>query len=188
MEKISTVLVRDPNNRSKVLDEITPGCEWVFEGEGIPTRKFDGTCVMLDNEGKWWSRREVKEGKVEPNGFMFVSFDENTGKTMGWEPIEQSAFYKFFLEALSYEEPTEVGTYELVGPKINTNETNWANQPFEKHYLFEHATAPVIEELKNTPLCSIRNALDRWCDETGAEGVVWHHPDGRMAKLKARDL
>jgi hypothetical protein len=22
----------------------------------------------------------------------------------------------------------------------------------------------------------------------GWEGVVWHHPDGRMAKLKARDL
>ncbi len=22
----------------------------------------------------------------------------------------------------------------------------------------------------------------------GWEGIVWHHPDGRMAKLKARDL
>lgn len=24
--------------------------------------------------------------------------------------------------------------------------------------------------------------------ERGWEGIVWHHPDGRMAKLKARDF
>lgn len=24
--------------------------------------------------------------------------------------------------------------------------------------------------------------------ERGVEGVVWHHPDGRMAKLKVRDF
>ena len=25
------------------------------------------------------------------------------------------------------------------------------------------------------------------CRQWGWEGIVWHHPDGRMAKLKVRD-
>lgn len=27
-----------------------------------------------------------------------------------------------------------------------------------------------------------------WLQDTKFEGIVWHHPDGRMAKLKARDV
>lgn len=27
-----------------------------------------------------------------------------------------------------------------------------------------------------------------WLADEGVEGVVWHHPDGRMAKLKGRDF
>ena len=32
MKKIPTLLVRDPNDRAHVLDEVTPGCEWVLAG------------------------------------------------------------------------------------------------------------------------------------------------------------
>ena len=46
-----------------VLPEITPGCEWVIAGEGVATRKYDGTCVMYDGD-EWWARREVKPGKT----------------------------------------------------------------------------------------------------------------------------
>lgn len=185
-KKIPTALVRDPNNRSKVLNEITPGCEWVFEGEGVPTRKWEGTCVMLDIHGQWWARREIKPGKTPPDYYVVIDHDEVTGKTQGWEPMAQSPFVKFHEEALSHlYTPDELspGTYELIGPKINGNP-----EKTEVHMLARHAIAPIAHELINTPLCSIRNALDRWCDENGAEGVVWHHPDGRMAKLKARDL
>jgi len=185
MEKIPTALVRDPENRAKVLLEVTPGCEWVFAGEGVPTRKWDGTCVMLDTQGSWWARREVKAGKLNPPSFVPVTFDEVTGKKQGWEPIEQSPFAKFHTEALSVK-PTsfEPGTYELIGPKINGNPDH-----FGVHYLLKHSEAPVLTDLEKplNPLdvCALLKIL---CTLDSMEGVVWHHPDGRMAKLKAKDL
>lgn len=185
MKKIPTALVRDPNNRAKVLPEITPGCEWVFAGEGVPTRKYDGTCVMLDEHGQWWARREVKPGKDEPEGFMIADYDEVTGKTQGWEPMENSSWVKFHKEAVDefFEVP---GTYELIGPKINGNP-----EGLEKHELRRHEIAEVLHELIGwDPLTPeiVMNVVRKVGETDHIEGVVWHHPDGRMAKLKVRDL
>lgn len=188
-DKIPTALVRDPNNRSKVLPEITPGCEWVFAGEGVPTRKWDGTCVMLDENGKWWARREVKPGKTAPENYVVVNFDEVTGKTQGWEPIEQSSYYQFFLEARGrYSLTDEVfrgQTYELVGPKVNGDQDR-----IGYHTLKSHEDAPIIPDLAYMELSpeTIMKIIRKIGNFPGWEGVVWHHPDGRMAKLKARDV
>jgi hypothetical protein len=37
---------------------------------------------------------EVKAGKPPPPGFTEVEHDPETGKTVGWEPAEQSGFAK----------------------------------------------------------------------------------------------
>ena len=48
MKKIPTVFERDWNgDRSRVVDVVHPGCEWVLAGEGVPTLKQDGTCCMV---------------------------------------------------------------------------------------------------------------------------------------------
>lgn len=185
-DKIPTALVRDPNNRSKVLPEITPGCEWVFAGEGVPTRKWDGTCVMLDEDGKWWARREVKPGKYPPENYVVINFDEVTGKTQGWEPIEQSPYAKFHAEVLDIVLNFDMkpGTYELIGPKINGNPDG-----FGLYVLEMHEAAPIVHNL-DFPLPP--DVIMFWVKELGEypgwEGIVWHHPDGRMAKLKAKDI
>jgi hypothetical protein len=177
MQKIPTLYVRDPEDRRYVTDEVTPGCEWVLAGEGVPTRKFDGTCVMLDEDGQWWARREVKPGKVAPDGFRAVEHDETTGKTVGWEPVEQSPFVKFWREAVEDADPGDLwaGTYELVGPKINGNP-----EREERHALIRHGWERVRFLLPP-------DELVKFVGREGWEGIVWHHPDGRMAKLKARD-
>lgn len=187
MRKISTVLVRDPDNRAKVLPQVTPGCEWVFDGEGVATRKYDGTCVMLNREG-WWARREVRPGKATPPNFVPVDTDPVTGKTQGWEPIEQSSFYKFWQESrdsffiagprhpLRYE-----FTYELVGPKINGNPEH-----LDKHELILHAFADRLPFADHPG--SAEDAIGAVKMHPEFEGIVWHHPDGRMAKLKVRDV
>ena len=36
----------------------------MIKGEGQPTRKYDGTCVMFDG-AEWSARREVKTGKAD---------------------------------------------------------------------------------------------------------------------------
>lgn len=182
MRKIPTVFVRDWDGNPKyVTREPNPECAWVFAAEGIPTVKWDGTCVMLDDAGKWWTRREVKPGKTDPPNFVLIEEDPETAKRMGWEPVEQSSFAKYHAEALRT--PHLPGTYELLGPKINGNPDG-----FEAHILMEHGWAPLIirEDVKTAP--RDYDALATWLHARPYEGIVWHHEDGRMAKLKKRDF
>lgn len=174
------MFIRDPDNRAHVTTEVTPGCEWVLAGEGLSTRKFDGTCVMFDGS-RWWARREVKPGKTAPADFVPLDTDDATGKTVGWEPAEQSSFAKYLAEATAnahYLQP-EPGTYELCGPKINGNP-----ERFKTHRLVRHGnqhqgpSSRSHDELREyLSICS-----------PPIEGFVFHHPDGRMAKIKARDF
>ncbi|MBB4922211.1 hypothetical protein [Kitasatospora kifunensis] len=193
MRKIPTVFVRDPDDRAHVLPEATPGCEWVLADEGQATRKYDGTCVMLDGDGNWWARREVKPGKQPPANYVAEQHDEVTGKTVGWEPIAQSAFAKFHAEAIADAEDAdypegfnpgrwEAGTYELVGPKVNGNP-----ERCEVHELIAHAKAKWMT-VRDLSFDGIRKAVLFAAEADGCEGMVWHHPDGRMAKIKARDF
>ncbi len=180
MKKIPTVFVRNPDDRRHVLDEVNPGCEWVFAGEGVATRKFDGTCVEFDGQA-WWARREVKPGKAAPDDFRPEMTDETTGKTVGWVPMESSAFARWHEEAVSELPEVPVGTYELCGPKVNGNP-----EGYERHTLVRHDVAERLDasDLSFDGLARVMAALG----DRGIEGLVWHHPDGRMAKLKVRDF
>jgi hypothetical protein len=184
VRKIPTLFVRDwDGDRRYVLPQVTPGCEWVIKGEGAPTRKFDGTCMMFDGE-QWWARREVKEGKPEPSGFVMLERDDETGKTVGWEPAEQSGFAKHHAEALRNEDANGTladlppGTYELCGPKVNGNP-----ESFVSHVLVPHAEA---DSLAAAPRDF--DGLAAWLHAFSWEGIVWHHEDGRMCKIKKRDF
>ncbi|MER7809838.1 hypothetical protein [Streptomyces sp900116325] len=185
MKKIPTMFVRDFATRpARVLPEVTPGCEWVLAGEGRATRKYDGTCVMLDAAGDWWARREVRPGKPPPPDYVVISTDDATGKTVGWEPIGQSSFATFHAEAVQNMGPRDgiTGTFELVGPKINGNP-----ERSDFHRLVEHALARDVTVSELT-FEGIRSAALALATADGCEGIVWHHPDGRMAKIKARDF
>ncbi|WP_326666028.1 RNA ligase 1 family protein [Streptomyces sp. NBC_00385] len=184
MEKIPTLFVRDFSARpAVVLPEVSPGCEWVVDGEGTATRKYDGTCVMLDEAGRWWARREVKPGKTPPPHYLPVSTDAETGKTVGWEPIGQTAFAKFHAEALDNRSTEKPGTYELLGPKINGNPDGYVG-----HILMPHgwSVLSVRQDFATAP--RDYEGLRVWLHARPYEGIVWHHDDGRMAKLKGRDF
>lgn len=192
MMKIPTLFVRDPDDRAHVLPQITPGCEWVLTEQHPATRKWDGTCVMLDDDGRWWARREVKEDRDPPAGWWEVGYDPFAGKRTGWEPVEQSSFAKWHAQALAgpgvgvIETP---GTYELVGPKVNGNP-----EKLICHYLLRHAESQAFELLvwpDPVPVGEAFEALRELMRGIGAggwEGLVWHHADGRMVKLKVRDF
>ena len=188
MRKIPTLFVRDEAKRAKVTDRVTPGCEWVLAGEGVPTRKYDGTCVMFDG-ALWWARREVKPGKTPPAGFVPLGTDDVTGKTVGWEPMAQSGWSRWHAEVLSgqnWDRGWKPGTYELCGPRVNGNP-----ERLDRHDLLPHAAATsppamwTVERSWTVPeVVDLVRSVGGW----GWEGIVWHHPDGRMAKLKAMDL
>lgn len=183
MKKIPTLFVRDwDGDRRYVLPQVTAGCEWVIKGEGIPTRKYDGTCVMFDGE-HWWARREVKEGKPEPTGFVPLETDPETLKTVGWERVEQSAFYRWFRDARAEWAYPEAATYELIGPKVNGNPEGAARHLLIRHDWAENLDAESVDDVPRD-----FDGLAAWLHAHRYEGIVWHHPDGRMAKVKKRDF
>lgn len=183
MKKVPTLFERDwDGDRSRVLPIVTAGCEWVLEGEGVATRKYDGTCMMFDGNG-WYARREVKPGKTPPEIFVGVDRDEQTGKVIGWVPAPESPFARFFLEALEADQRWEIltdwepGTYELVGPKIQGNPEGYTTHQLIRHAGAERYIVPRSFE-------GMRELLA----ELDVEGFVFHHEDGRMAKIKKRDF
>lgn len=176
MRKIPTIFERDDaTNRRYVTDKMLPECVWVLEPGAIPTRKYDGTCVLVDESHVLWARREVRPDGIMPPNFTAVEHDSATGKTVGWEPAEQSGFARYIEEA-SDAECLPPGTYELCGPKINRNP-----EGLDSHRLLRHGLeGPVLP-------AGFWDDPGRHLHALGWEGIVWHHADGRMAKLKARD-
>lgn len=186
MKKIPTLYKRDPEDMKRVLPEVHPDCLWVADGQGTATRKYDGTCVMLDEKGSWWRRREVKPQQDMPDNFVEIDYDKTTGKRQGWVPMDIQGHLHPFNDAVEANAGHlwVPGTYELIGPKINGNP-----EKLERHDLRMHALAEQVS-LQNVirDYDSLRKLVIHLGDVRGWEGIVFHHPDGRMAKLKRRDF
>lgn len=175
MRKIPTIFMRDMTKQpALVTPEWHPDCAWVRNGEGRATVKHDGTCCLVRGE-KMYRRREIKPGQFTPDGFEPVDFDEKTGKTVGWVPVGDGPDDKYHREAFSGQPD---GTYELMGPKIQGNKDGR-----QSHALILHGT-PDVERPPDRTFEAIRRFLETWPHE----GIVWHHKDGRMAKIKRRDF
>lgn len=181
MEKIKSLFIRNYEGDKKVRNEVVPGAEWVIQGEGVATRKFDGTCCLV-NGNKLYKRYDAKQGKRPPEGFIQAQDpDPITGHWPGWLAVTDSPQDKYHREAFSkyaYGNPGLVdGTYELCGPKINGN-----NEMLDKHELIKHG----LVKLEDCPrdFDGIKEYLRNKC----IEGIVWHSPEGRMVKIKRKDF
>lgn len=176
MNKIPTIFVRDMSRQpALVIDQWVEGCEWVRDGGGVATRKWDGTSCLI-RAGKLYKRRELRQGDAIPADFESLGTDENTGKTVGWVPVGDGPEDRWHREALGVEMPD--GTYELCGPKVQGNKDS-----FETHTLVPHGHL-VIDGVPRSFL-----ELKVWFEtRPPIEGFVWHHPHGRMAKIKRRDF
>jgi len=179
VQKIPTIFDRDwHGDRSRVVNVPHRDCAWVFAGEGAPTRKLDGTCCMV-RDGKLFRRRELKKGQQAPLDFEAVSTDDETGKTVGWVPVGDSPNDKWHREAFKPDIPD--GTYELIGPSIQGNPERWG-----AHDLIPHSSAGL--EIEGALPPRDFDGLRAWLEGRDIEGIVFHHPDGRMAKIKLRDF
>ena len=176
MQKIISLYQRNYDGDRLVRDEVVPGAEWVLAGEGTATRKWDGTCVLIEN-GQMFRRYEVEPGKTPPPGFIPANdVDPVTGKQQGWMLVGDDPDDRWHREAFAIGD-YEDGTYELVGPKINGNPDG-----FYRHILVRHG-AEILADVPRT-----FDAIRDYFDKQDIEGIVWHHPDGRMVKIKAKDF
>jgi hypothetical protein len=177
VRKIISVWQRNYDTDRLIRDEVVPGAEWVLAGEGRATRKFDGTCCLIAG-GELFKRYEVKKGKTPPPYFIpETDVDENTGKQQGWVPVGDGPEDRWHREAFAANPDKPDGTYELCGPKVQGNP-----EGFGVHVLVAHGR----EEVLNFPRDF--EGMKKWLEESNLEGVVFHHPGGRMAKVKRKDF
>ena len=186
MKKIISLFQRNYETDKLVRDEVVSGAEWVLNGEGIATRKFDGTCCMIQN-GKFYKRYELKMNKKIPENFIAAQDpDPVTGDIPGWLPVTckpEDRYHKEAFDNLNYAVEltgapyNKDGTYELCGPKIQKNP-----EGFLAHVLIPHGNT-ILSDCPRTFY-----ELKSYLHDKSIEGVVWHHPDGRMVKIKTRDF
>lgn len=180
MKKIKSLFERDYEGNRQVIDKVVEGSEWVQRGEGIATRKWDGTSCLIKGD-ILYKRYDVKKGRSVPEGAIPCepAPNEHTGHWPHWVECDRNnPADKYFFEAFDVDVYLQDGTYELCGPKVNGNKDDWSS-----HVLAKHGSV----EFKPSPPTSF-NELKEWLSENEIEGIVWHHPDGRMVKIKRKDF
>lgn len=189
MQKVISLFKRDYETKNRlVFNEVVPGAEWVQDGQGVATAKWDGTSCLISmspNEIRISKRYDAKNGKQPPPDFTpSQEPDPVTGHWPGWVPCRRDNpqdrwFFEAFDTFHSYNNDLMYpGTYELVGPKVQSN-------PYKLslHELWRHGTE-IIEDAPRT-FDALR---DFFASRPTLEGIVWHHPDGRMVKIKRKDF
>ena len=180
MKKIISLFKRNYDGDKLVRDEIVEGAEWVVAGEGVATRKWDGTACFF-HDGVLFKRYDAKKGKNPPVGFEPAQEpDPTTGHWPGWLPvIPDNPADRWHLEVLHSvgAENLNEGTYELVGPKIQGNP-----EKRSVHELVPHGKE-ILDDVPRTFA-----GLKEFFHHNDVEGIVWWHPDGRKVKIKAKDF
>lgn len=190
MKKIPSLFERNYDGDKLVRDEVVPGSEWVLAGEGVATRKWDGTAALVAEPAPGnltiYKRydRKLKDGEYKPapeGWFECQDPDPKTGHWPGWTPCNrQSPEDRWFFEAFdAVDVGPYVGTYEVIGPKINGNP-----ERVQTHVLMRHGSSVIPEDQYTRSYDGIK----RYLSIHDLEGIVWHHPDGRMVKIKAKDF
>jgi hypothetical protein len=181
MKKIVSVFQRNYDGDRLIRDEVVPGAEWVLAGEGVATCKFDGTCCMVER-GRLFKRHDMKRFAIVPAEWVACEDepDPHTGHWPGWLPVGDGPEDQWFREAwanyLSGGAVPPDGTYELVGPKVQGNA-----EGIERHTLLPHGC-------EVHPCPRTFDGIREYLRHKDIEGLVFHHPDGRMAKVKKKDF
>lgn len=187
MKKMPCLYERDFSNKRHpvLLDAVTPGCEWVLDGEGVATIKRDGTAVMVRG-GKLFKRYDAKRGKHPQEGFEPCQEpDAVTGHWPGWIPVatetdgpsgdvwHQLAWWRTMADGSEPE--LADGTYELCGPMVCRAER------MDHHLFIRHGQEVVT-------VGRTRESIRAWLEANHVEGIVFAHPDGRMCKIRRSDF
>lgn len=200
MKKTPIVFLMD-YEKDQITPNVRPGCEWVVQGQGVATVKFDGQAALW-KEGRLWKRYDRKLTKQAqsrynrgldlgpvrmelfkdpPEGFVpcEAAPDPVSFHWPGWVPVSaDNPADKWFMEALAtLVDPQEGQTYELVGPSLALNIYG-----LERHALWRHG-----QEVADLPDRSFE-AIGAFLAQHNIEGLVFHHPDGRMAKIRRKDF
>lgn len=141
MKKIPTLFERVYENHKIVgiTPKVASGMEWVLNGEGIATVKYDGSCCAIIG-GELYKRYDAKHGKSPPEGAIpCCEPDPITGHHPHWVECNKNDpsdkwFFKSYDYYLNYSKDGMIssvnltylpdGTYKAIGKHFNGNPYN----------------------------------------------------------------
>lgn len=167
MQKIPTMFVRDEARPNLVTPTPHPECGWVFAGEGVATRKIDGTNVKVV-AGELFKRRKPLAGAPYDEAAYVPASRQDPGD-------------RWLFESNASRTAWPDGVYEAIGPKIQGNPEKTA-----RHVLV--AVDPFDPELVLEGVPRDFEGLREYLRGRDIEGVVFHHENGRKAKVKTKDF
>lgn len=191
MKKIPTLFekIYDNGKAIGVENNVKPELEWVIQGLGIATVKYDGSCCCI-MDGTFYKRYDAKHGKVPPEGAIpCCEPDKITGHWPHWVKIdfnEQNdkwhvrALENFIEENNLQPGEIEDGTYEVVGPHFRNNPYN-----LERDTLIKHGENK-ISELNNGPRSFEK--IREYLKENAVEGVVFWKDGEPHCKIRRKDF
>lgn len=163
MRKIPTIFKRDLKLKcTPVTGEINPECQWVFDGEGIATRKVDGINIKIE-DGMAYVRNKPANPEYDVATYELFTGDD-----------------KYIRAAIQGRE-IEDGIYEAYGEGIRGNP-----ERSEGYHMVR--ISPIDHSLVLHAIPRTYRGLMGYFATHGIEGIVFHHRDGRMAKIKTKDF
>lgn len=184
MKKIPTLFERVYENHKivDILPNVTPGMEWVLDGDGIATIKLDGSCCAIIN-GEFYKRYDAKNGKPVPDGAIKCQeeADPITGHLPCWVKCDRNnPADKWFLEAYDSESTFEHtdGTYEAIGKHFNGNPYK-----LDCDKLVKHGVSAIGPELDRT-----FEGIRQWLSDNYHEGIVFWKDGEPKCKIKRSDF
>jgi len=186
MKKIPSLFIMDNHT---ITEEVNPECQWVIDGEGDPTAKLDGSACAVIN-GKLYKRydnsklqgQDNRVQKTQPlDDWIHCECPTERGKFIYWIPVTSKDYYHQIAWGWA-QGKLEDGTYELVGPEVQDNPHKMVHNQLIRHGSIRtnHSIFSYCKRCDN-PIKF--EDIKRHLKDCKYEGIVWHHPDGRMCKI-----
>ncbi|MCD8082966.1 MAG: hypothetical protein LUE86_05465 [Clostridiales bacterium] len=181
MRKTPTLFQREFDNHRvvRVLPDVTPGMEWVLDGDGIATIKWDGSCCAII-DGVLYKRYDAKHGKKVPTDAIPCEEapDPVTGHLPCWRPCRrEDPDDKWFWAAYDHcaWEKTD-RTYEAIGP-------HFLNNPYglSEDILIPHGIHAIVVE-------RTYEGIRTYLSEHAVEGIVFWKDGIPQCKIKRKDF
>ena len=192
MKKIPTLFQREYANHKviKTMNIVTPGMEWVLNGEGVATVKHDGSCCAII-DGKFYKRYDAKGRKKVPAGSIpCCDPDPVTGHWPHWAPVDNdNPSDKWFVKALDNYAVMQMhvrdghkvffipdGTYEAIGPHFQGNPYGLDSDRLVPHGMRLRHIERTFEGIR------------KWLEENEEEGLVFWLDGEPRCKIKRTDF
>lgn len=183
MKKIPTLFERVYENHKikDILPNVTPGMEFVLEGDGVATVKFDGSCCAVIAR-QLYIRYDAKNGKPIPENAIKCQEEPDpvTGHLPCWIPYDpNNPGHKWYKEA--YDNTARYfglisGTYEAIGPHFQGNPYNLERDFIVKHGFYEIEVPRTFEGIRD------------YLRDHYIEGIVFWRRGEPKCKIKRTDF